>query len=158
MNKEIEKYIDEKVEQFKSELIKSIEYKEKEKTKTVWDLKDEDKYYFITIDGEIDSFTFNHHCFDIRTREIGNMFLTEEKAEFELERRKIEVVMRKYSRPYKEEGDFYIYYSHSLSMIVIGTTIVNAGNCYFESIEMAQKAIKEIGEERLKKYWFKVEE
>ena len=35
MNKEIKDFIDEKVEQFKSELIKSIEEKEN-KPKTVW--------------------------------------------------------------------------------------------------------------------------
>lgn len=128
------------------------------KHKTVWDIEVGDKFYSFVIDEDIFSYTFDNHPLDISARERGNMFLTREEAEFELERRKIEVVMRKYSRPYKEEGNFYIYYSHSLSMIIIGTTIVNAGNCYFESIEMAQKAIKEIGEDRLKKYWFRIGE
>lgn len=130
--------------------------KEKEKPQTVWDLKDGDKYYIIP--SNIGLSTFSNSDFDVSIRNNGEMFLTAEEARFEVERRRIEAVMKRYSRPYKEEGNLYIYYSHSLSMIIIGTTIVNAGNCYFESIEMAEKAIKEIGEDRLKKYWFRIGE
>ncbi|SFE89473.1 hypothetical protein [Peptostreptococcus sp. D1] len=159
MNKEIEKYINEKVEQFKNELIKSIEDKEKEKTKTVWDLKEGDNYYFLAINGRIDSYTFNHRGFDTAARELGNIFLTREEAEFEVERRKIETVMRKYSRPFKNIGsNYFIYYIHSWSKILITTTYINAGYYYFDSKEAAQQVIDEIGEDRLKKYWFKVVE
>lgn len=159
MNKDIKEYIDEKVEQFKSELIKSIEKKENN-PKTVWDLKGGDKYYFITIDGEIDSFAFSHHCFDIRTREIGNMFLTQEEAEFELERRKIEAIMKKYNVPFENgKENYFIYYDYRKESILIGFRFhISYGIQHFKTREIAQKVIDEVGKDRLLKYWLKVEE
>ena len=57
------------------------------------------EYYYICSDGDIGCADFGC-CYDEKIREIGNMFLSREEAEFELERRKIKAIMRKYSRPY----------------------------------------------------------
>lgn len=156
MNKEIKKYIDEKVEQFKSELIKSIEEKEN-KPKTVWDLKDGDRYYII-YPRNIEYYAFNGQDFDIEIRENGNMFLTREEAEFELERRKIEAIMKKYSRPFEcEKCNWIIFYDYVHKAIdVTYSANYDYGTIYFESKEVAQKVIDEVGKGRLLKYWFKV--
>lgn len=159
MNKEIKDFIDEKVEQFKSELIKNIEEKEKENNKTVWDLKDGDRYYVI-YPRDIECYTFDGQDFDIEARENGNMFLTREEAKFEFERKKIEAVMRKYNVPFEyRENNWSIYYDHGIK--ALGVTYWsdnNYGVYHFKTKEIAQKVIDEVGKDRLLKYWFRVEE
>ena len=129
------------------------------KPKSVWDLKKEDgkEYYVLWTDGHIDADFFTS-CLDEKKRNIGNAFLTKEEAEFELERRKIEAIMKKYSRPFKEgEGNCCIYYDYDYNDIEVGTHyITNYRIPYFESGKVILKVIDEIGEDRLKKYWFGV--
>ena len=79
----------------------------KPKPKTVWDLKDGDKYYLISHYGKVERITWNHDEFDLRRREYGNAFLTREEAEFEIECRKCEIIMLKYGRrmlKYKDDN------------------------------------------------------
>lgn len=160
MNKEIEKYINDEVGKFRNELISKVDaiLEKENKPKTVWDLKRGDKYYLIMIDGEIKFFTFDNHPFDVRTREIRNMFLTQEEAQFELERRKIKVIMSKYSRSFEcGRCNWIIFYDYVHKAIdVTYSTNYDYGTIYFESQKIAQQVIDEIGEDRLKKYWFKV--
>lgn len=160
MNKEIEKYINDEVEKFRNELTSKVDaiLEKENKSKSVWDIEKGDVYYFIGVDGEINSFDFTHHCFDIEARENGNIFLTQEEAEFELERRKIDAVMRKYSRPFEEgKNNYFIYYDHCVKVILTSCwRNYDFGVYYFKTKEIAQKVIDEIGEDRLKKYWFKV--
>jgi len=127
------------------------------KPKTVWDLKDGDVYYVI-YPKDIECFTFNGHDFDKELRENGNMFLTQEEAEFELQRRKIETIMKKYSAPFEDGKDnWIIFYDYSNKFIYITSRILtDDGTLYFKTKEIAQQVVDEIGKERLKKYWFKV--
>lgn len=167
LSEKIEQYISEKVENFKNELKKEVEEmvtNEANKTKTIWDLKKEDseKYYCIDSDGAIVQHMFDE-SFDEVNRDMGNAFLTREEAEFELERRRVEAIMRKYSRPFRDkEENWHLLYNYD---IIINTGVVcgvryktNAGIPYFETKEIAQKVIDEIGKERLEKYWFGVKE
>lgn len=126
--------------------------------KSIWDLKTKDReaYYRLYGAGNIVREVFSAKC-DEDTRDIGNAFLTREEAEFEKERRKIETIMRKYSRPFEWCGENWsIDYSYYRLLIAINVNIYNSGIPYFESREMAQKVIDEIGEDRLIKYWFGV--
>lgn len=89
--------------------------------KTIWDLKIENskEYYHLNWEGGVVRGAFNHNI-DKQAREIGNAFLTKEEAEFELERRKVETVMRRYSNPFKCGGDnYYIEYDHFTKNISI---------------------------------------
>ena len=131
----------------------------KDKPKTIWglDIEDgEEEYSFITEDGEIET-TFFDRVYDENVREIGNAFLTKEEAELERERRKIEAIMRKYSRPFEhDEDNWYIEYSHYSKHIGIDALYeYDCGIIYFESEEIARDVINKIGEDRLKKYWFR---
>lgn len=161
MNKEIKEYINDEVEKFRNELTSKVNaiLEKENKLKTVWDLKDEDTYYAI-YPTSIKSYIFNGDDFDNSIRNMGNMFLTQEEAQFELERRKIEAIMKKYSRPFeKKKSNWSIYYNSSFrSGIAIGKTHITEGGYCFEIKEDAQQVINEIGEERLKKYWFRVVE
>lgn len=162
IGKELEEFIKDEVKAFEERLrAKAEELREQmaDKPKTIWDLDidDREEYYCIFADGDIGLDDFNSR-FSEKIRDAGNAFLTEEEAEFELERRKIETVMWKYSRPFEyEEENWYIGYSHKVGKIVIEAhyTLVDR-NPHFETKEIAQKVIDEIGKDRLKKYWFRV--
>ena len=51
----------------------------------------------------------------------------------------------------------YNNYYHEIS-ISFNQSANSQGTIYFESVELAQKAIEEVGEDRLKKYVFNVKE
>lgn len=65
--------------------------------------------------------------------------------------------MKKYSRPFEATGtNWSIDYSYYRNFITAQVNVYNSGIPYFESEKMARKVIDEIGEDRLKKYWFRV--
>lgn len=135
------------------------------KHKSVWDLKEGDKYYYINCYGEIDS-TFYDCDEDVDIIKCGNAFLTEKEARFEVERRKCEAVLLKYgTRDMISLGDkytkrYYIGYDYNANKIeyYFRYFLGLQGTIYFESEELAQKAADEVGEDRLKKYIFNVKE
>lgn len=136
-----------------------------QKPKSVWDLTEEDMYYFINCYGEIDS-TFYDYEEDLDVIKCGNAFLTEEEAKHEVERRKCEAILLKYgTRDLISLGDnytkkYYIQYDYDLNKIMIFKHyfIGTQGAIDFKTEELAQKAIEEAGEDRLKKYVFNVKE
>lgn len=160
---DIERIVDERLAEMRRQMIEELQgqVESEDRPKTIWDLdiNDRETYYRILGDGNIDKLFFNTNH-DKQARRVGNAFLTREEADFELERRKIETIMRKYSRPYVEdEENWYIGYSHKAGKIVIEThcTLVDR-NPHFETKEIAQQVIDEIGKSRLKKYWFRIED
>lgn len=160
MNNDIRKLIEDNWDDIKELIVQKAEAEQK--PKTIWDLdavNGEEEYYYITEDGEIKT-TYSDSLYDEKVRNLGNAFLTKEEAEFERERRKIEAVIRKYSRPFKlNEGNYVIKHNVTFKMVEIGLFgTTDYGIPYFESEEIAKKVIDEIGEERLIKYWFGVAE
>ena len=134
----------------------------KPKPKTVWDLKDGNGYSYINTISNIYYDTWNGDAWDLRVRENGNVFLTKKEAEFELERRKCEAIMLKYGRRTFKPRDFnyLIRFDNDDKQAFVDFWRLNQfqGSIYFDTEELAQKAIDEIGEEMLKKYVFGVEE
>ena len=137
------------------------------KPKTVWDLKTGDEYYYIDMCGDVDITAFRNGTYltDEKIIKIGNAFLTEEEAEFEVKRRECESILLKYgNRDMMSFGHnfekYFIYFNYVKSVIKIGSCCktCDQGTIYFESEELAQKAIDEVGEDRLKKYVFNVKE
>ena len=138
------------------------------KTKTVWDLKDDDEYYYIDICGNFDITTFGVGTYwaDKKMIEFGNAFLTREEAEHEVERRKCEAILLKYgtrdmmSISDDDTNKYFICYNNYVHGIAVNNNqfVQNQGTIYFKTKELAQKAIEEVGEERLKKYVFNVKE
>lgn len=138
------------------------------KPKSVWDLKGGDEYYYIDMCGNVDRTTFRNSTYfeDEKVVKIGNAFLTEEESKHEVERRKCEAILLKYgTRNMMSLGDinahkyFIVYnnYYHEIS-IIFNQSSNSQGTIYFETSELAQKAIEEVGEDRLKKYVFNVKE
>ena len=168
MNTDIEKYINSRIEEFEKEMNKkreefkqtiNEEVAQMTKPKAIWDLDIEDgeEYYHLYGDNVVAKLSFGNH-YDERAREAGNAFLTKEEAEFEAERRRIESIMKKYSKSFKYGEDNYNlkYFGRSESICILNNWEFNDGLYYFESAEMARKVVDEIGKDRLKKYWFRV--
>ena len=157
MNNDIRKIVEENWEDIKALVIEKAE--QKLKPKTIWDLSvgDNAEYYRLYSEGDVAKLSFDCY-YDEKSREAGNAFLTEEEAKFELERRKIEAVMREYSQPFTPGfGDWYICYNYGSGDIYFDYIYnVDYGIPYFETREVAQKVVDRIGKDRLKKYWFGV--
>lgn len=139
----------------------------KPEQKTVWDLESHDVshdvYYYIDDDySKVNSCDWLEDEIDLSRRKCGNAFLTEEEAEFKLECLKCESIMLKYGRR--------TFNNHKNNIVIvlcngknrIETTSFSyygiQGAIYFDTEELAQQAIDEISEERLKKYVFRIEE
>lgn len=133
----------------------------KPEPKTVWDLKDDDKYCYITALGDINYITWVGDGLDLKTREIGNAVLTIKEAEFELERRRCEAIMLKYGRRIfkHQEQNWFLYFSYMENQIKLGCNfeVSHQGLIYFDSEELAKKAVESLTEYRLKKYVLGVE-
>lgn len=139
-------------------------YKEK-KTNKKWKPQYGEKYYTISTRGTIDfdNFVAENNTDAVRLL-LGNVFETEEEAKHMLEKIKIINKLKELSNI-----DFYdcetkkyaLYYSPRYKSVSI-----QEHNCvkelpfsvYFTTKEDCLNAIKEIGEDNLKKYYFDVEE
>lgn len=131
-----------------------------EKPKTVWDLKKGDTFYVIDADGDVMKGKWFGNRFenDCRKREIGNIFLTKEEAEFECERRKIETEMirlggrRKFNRG---KDNYFIMYTRIEGLDYVNyQSMHEQGVIYFDSELDAINAVKTIGKDKIKKYIF----
>lgn len=92
--------------------------------------------------------------------EIGNVFKTREEVKFEVERLKVLAIMKKYSKPFEQYRNNYciVFDQEEDSVEIKIFSMWDTGIYYFESEEMALKVIDEIGEDRLKKYYFRMDE
>lgn len=123
--------------------------------------KDGDIYWLIDDEGNVFNTFYDNHYIDRYHQLIGNVFKTKEQAEFAVEKLKVEAELRKYSRPF-ERGRFnhYIFIDTDGNHLKVNSLIYGQpqGTIYFESEEKVQQAIKSVGEERIKKYIFGVED
>lgn len=154
--------IDEITYKAKSEIEKATEeyYRElKERNTSHLIPVEEERYWWIDTEGYIDWASW-YGCTDDEGRlSIGNVFKTEKEAEFERERLKILTIMRKYSSPFVDgkTNYFLVYYHDSKTIGIDYYWSIDSGGPYFETKEIAHQVINEIGEDRLKKYWFGLE-
>ena len=121
----------------------------------------EDDYWYVIGDAEVILAVWYGDDYDKGRVSIGNVFKTKEQAEFAVEKLKVEAELRKFSRPFKEdEYNYFIQIHPSHNNIVTDSDdyYQTQGTIYFESITIANEAIDTIGEERIKKYIFGVEE
>ena len=135
-----------------------------EKPKSVWDLKEGDTYYSIYGNGNVSSEKkWFDDDYENNYREIGNVFLTREEAEFEVERRRIETKMIRLGgkrKPEQGKANWFFEYRPSSGGIEIlwSSYETDQGVIYFDSEEKAEEAVEIIGKDRIKKYIFRVEE
>lgn len=155
----IEKYGDYEVKEGFMDLL------EKPKPKTVWDLEEGDTYYYIDVYGDISDGRVGNDCYEDEIFAIGNVFLTEEDAEFAVERLKVIAELKKYAKEFGNEDwigcnvkKYYFYYNSLDNKLEISFNYKTSyGNqLLFESPKKAQEAIAAVGEDSIKKYYFGV--
>lgn len=128
-----------------------------------------DIYFYMSYDPEaIRSSLWAGDTFDNARFSLGNVFKTREEAKFALEKRKVEVELQDvadelndgWKPDWKNNKDYkyFMYYDCRTRKLIVGcNTACNHANVHFKDEPCAKEAIKRIGEERLKKYYFEVE-
>lgn len=120
-----------------------------------------DEYWYINDEGDVFDTFYDNHYIDRYHQEIGNIFQTEEQAQFTVEKLKVEAELRKFSRPFKYgDWNFEILWNNHENNIELDWSgyVVRQSVIYFESGEVAEKAIESVGKERIKKYIFGMED
>lgn len=142
------------------ELSEEIERLKAEKEKEVWKPKCGDKYWTISHNGYVVQVRWMGDEAEDDIYAIGNVFKTQEEAEFKAEQLKVEAELRRFARPFDvSERNYSFYFDHRINYIcTTDYSYTQEGNIHFASEEIAQKAIATVGEERIKKYYFGVED
>lgn len=123
-----------------------------------------DTIYYINYIGRIRKRTWINDEDDLDMWELGNIFFTEEEAEFAREKKKVEVELERYAKEHNDldysGNDYYHIIMHT------GVKITDvfgywkgkvAGATYFTSEKVAKDAIEAVGKDRILKYIFGVE-
>lgn len=121
-----------------------------------------DTVYYINYIGRIRKRTWINDEDDLDMWELGNIFFTEEEAEFAREKKKVEVELERYAKehnaPTLEDEYFILYdeYNEELDYDVWADYIPQ-GAVVFTSKQLVFDAIEAVGKERILKYIFGVE-
>lgn len=141
------------------ERIAELEYHAKEEQEFP---RDGDVYWLINTAGETNWIRWHGAEIENKRLSFGNVFKTKEQAEFAVEKLKVEAELRKYGRPFKEgenENWFILWGTYKKEVqIDRSRKLVRQGTIYFESRKKVEEAIESVGEQRIKKYIFGVEE
>lgn len=131
------------------------------KQKTVYDLEPEDIYYYLNDKGRVCESVYAPDSRDYNRIAHCNAFLTYEEAKFEAERKKCESALLKYGRKtFKhQEPNWFLYFSCIVNQVRLECNfdVSYPGLIYFDSEELARKAMESLTEYRLKKYILGVE-
>lgn len=137
------------------------EYVSYDTKKPLWKPKEDEKYYFIDSQITIDFDYYCEKCSCDRDRvTIGNAFQTQEEAEKMMNKLKIINKLKELAnKDFKddESAKYVLYYStayNSVSYQQHSCVKELPFNIYFATREDCENAIKEIGEDNLKKYYF----
>lgn len=124
-------------------------------------------YYWITGEGLIADWSWQEdERYSKNNYAIGNCFPTKEAAEFAVEKLKVIAELKRFAEEHNEEIDWgnserkwSLAFDVPLNHIrPLWAKEIKNNSVYFSSEEIAKAAIEAIGEERLKKYYFEVEE
>lgn len=134
--------------------------------KTVYDLKDGDRFLFLTNSGTIMTGIWHNDGIDHNRLRFGNVFLTEEDAKFASERLKVITELKKYAKEFSDEEwmnkdlpKYFIGFEYKFGGFSCYIANLRRGSeIYFESIQKANEAIEAVGEDRIKKYYLGVKE
>ena len=123
--------------------------------------KYKDFYWGVNAKGKVFCDTWGGFRFEKDMLSIGNVYQTENEAVLAVEKLKVEAELRKFSRPFKEDEYNYfiqIHPSHNNIVTESDDFYQTQGTIYFESTTIANEATDTVGEERIKKYLFGVED
>ena len=167
MNETLNVNLNNLTEEERNTLIALIERSEKKSESKVWKPEIGDKYFYVGVAGNIICTVWNNNGFDNNIYALNNCFRTEKESEFVKEKLKIIVELKRFAQEHNMESldwndssqpKYYFYYSYLTKKIDIKLVYgIKTNNIYFTSVRTTEQAIKEIGEDRIKKYYFEVE-
>lgn len=156
-------------EEEREQLMKLVEKANKPKAGR-WKPETYNTYWFISLltASGISRSSWRGDSFDNARFSVGTVFKTEKDAKFALEKRKVEVELQDIADELNdgwkpdwtngEQDKYFLYYDCRAKCFRFSTNeIFKNPVVYFKTESMAKEAIKRIGEERLKKYYFDVE-
>lgn len=144
-----------------------------EETKSkVWKPSAGELYFYVNSNGEIEYRYYKNRNINDKRRicNIGNYFKTDEEAEHMVEKLKVIRELQDFALEHNDEEidwndvnqeKLYLGMNPKIKSIDIFHTcswIYLPFNIYFTSEEIAEKAIETIGEDRIKKYYFDMED
>ncbi len=147
-------------EEERTSLIALIEKANKPQSK-VWRPREGESYYRMNHAGDVWLGTWTNHKYDIAAYEIGNCFQTEEEAEEKVEELKVKAKWKRLSIESGEEENEWdginLHWMCSYSYDSNGSKCISwtshrYADIYFATKESLKNAIKEIGEDNVKRY------
>ena len=137
-----------------------------------WKPEKRTQYYVIHGDGDVERICYTNNPSDNRAIFMGNCFKTEEEAKFMVEKLKVIHELEKFAYENNDEEAVMVFThllkakyffrmeikSKKIQVVSSPTQEYLPFNIYFDSEEIAKKAIETIGEDRIKKYYFGVKE
>lgn len=133
-----------------------------------WKPKKHDEYWFIMDDGIITDSRFDN-TFSVCNGHLymNNCFKTKEEAKFALKKCKVYLELKNFADenndpidwtdPISDKYFILLDYEKGILRSSHNCWMETLGTIYFSSQELAMKAIKTVGEDRIKKYLFGVE-
>lgn len=151
----------------RKQLLALIEKANKPKP-TVWKPINGDRYFSINSVGVLIDVRWEDDNFDLKRFNLGNCFKTEDEAEFAAERLKVIAELKRFAEEHNP-ADFdrneygvdkwYLYYDQLNECVIVAYNKYGFNSeAIFASPDVAKAAIQKVGEERLKKYYFKIPE
>jgi hypothetical protein len=121
-----------------------------------------DTVYYINYVGEITRTTWLNVKRDSEMWELGNVFFTEEAAEFAREKKKVEVELERYAKEHNDptlEASYFILYDEYNEELDydVWADCRPQGAVVFASKQLVFDAIEAVGKDRILKYIFGVE-
>lgn len=145
------------------ELQKELDELKKQENNGMWIPKRGEKYWYIDMCGEVFSTINKFMQKDEKRFLIGNVFKTQEEAEFTVEKLKVLADLKVFEEPKDRAWDgekwhwSIMYHTQDDKVYVDWWITDKTDSIYFESKEKAQQAIDAVGEDRVKKYYLEVE-
>lgn len=133
----------------------------KENPTQMWKPQADETYYSIDKSGIIIGTNNVNFDMDRRAIELGNCFKTKEKALHMVEKIKIINKLRELSniKCSENKNKYFIYYNFRENRVLCGETNLcklSPFEACFKTAEECKEAIKTIGEDNLKKYYFDI--
>lgn len=137
-----------------------------------WKPREGELYFYVNSNGEIEYRYYKNRNINDKRRicNIGNYFKTDEEADHMVEKLKLIRELQDFALEHNDEEidwndvnqeKLYLGMNPKIKSIDIFHTcswIYLPFNIYFTSEEIAEKAIETIGEDRIKKYYFDIED
>ena len=148
-------------EQERESLMKLIEKANKSKSKVWKPTHKRETYYSIKGTGNVVTYVWNDDDMDAKIYEIGNCFRTQTEAEEEVTRLKMLKYWKDLSIESGEDENpwdtyqyhFYVGYQHDIGQLrICSSKITQYESVCFKSENACRAAIKELGEDNVKKY------